>query len=210
MKRPVFCALLLAGLATPAFTVQQGNKSTNAPPAVDLPGEPNFVFDDDGGAVQIVPPDFAVAGEKKFHGGAVMASVQQVSIFLGAGWGDQQVRPRQTVLADVTLNNNSVHVAEMRKHSIKTLRASPRLEDFGDLSKGRVNDLTIQQKLSDLLQVKAKAGTDYVAYHNFVNLEAGEVHYVVVPFHDNADHHMAAAVRAFAEAGLNPNGKGWY
>ncbi len=235
MKRPVFCALLLAGLATPAFTVQQGNKSTNAPPAVDLPGEPNFVFDDDGGAVQIVPPDFAVAGEKKFHGGAVMASVQQVSIFLGAGWGDQQVRPRQTVLADVTLNNNSVHVAEMRKHSIKTLRASPRLEDFGDLSKGRVNDLTIQQKLSDLLQVKAvpaptastvyvvylapginstlgahKAGTDYVAYHNFVNLEAGEVHYVVVPFHDNADHHVAAAVRAFAEAGLNPNGKGWY
>src|SRR5260221_2556043 len=109
MKRLVFCALLLAGLATPAFTTQQGNKSPGALPAVDRPAEPNFVFDDDGGAVQIVPPDFAVAGEKKFHGGAVMASAQQVSIFLGAGWGDQQVRSRQTVLADVALTNNAAH-----------------------------------------------------------------------------------------------------
>lgn len=235
MKRLVFCALLLAGLATSAFAAQQGNKSPDAPPAVDRPAEPNFVFDDDGGAVQIVPADFAVAGEKKFHGGAVMTSAQQVSIFLGAGWGDQQVRSRQTALTDVTLNTNSAHVAEMRQHRIKTLRASPLLEDFSDLSKGRVNDLTIQQKLSDLLQSKAvpgptastvyvvylapeissslgahKAGTDYAAYHNFVNLEAGEVHYVVVPYNDNADHHSAAATRAFAEAALNPNGTGWY
>src|SRR5260370_27947837 len=105
MKRPVFCALLLAGLATPAFTLQQGNKSTNAPPAVDLPGEPNFVFDDDGGAVQIVPPDLAVAGETKFHGGAVMASVKQVSIFLAADLGKQQDGPHDTALPAVPLIN---------------------------------------------------------------------------------------------------------
>ncbi len=229
MKRNLFCILLLT-----VAVVLSANAQQPAPAVVDRPAEPNFVFDDDGGAVQIVPPDFAVAGEKKFHGGAVMASAQQVSIFLGAGWGDQQVRPRQTVLVDVATNNGGP-MAEMQKHSIKTLRASPRLEDFGDLSKTRVNDLTIQQKLSDLLQSKAipaptastvyviylapeiistlgahKAGVDYLAYHNFVNLEAGEVHYVVVPFNDNADHHSHAAARAFAEAALSPNGKGWY
>jgi hypothetical protein len=223
MKRLGLFILLLAGAAVLSANAQQ-------PAVVDRPSEPNFVFDDDGGKVQIVPPDFAVAGEKKFHGGAVMASAQQVSIFLGAGWGDQQVRSRQTVLVDVATNNGAPMV-EMQKHSVKTLRASPRLEDFGDLSKTRVNDLTIQQKLSDLLQSKAipaptastvyviylapeivstlgahKAGADYLAYHNFVNLEAGEVHYVVVPFNDNADHHSRAAARAFAEA----NGRGWY
>src|SRR5882672_11257965 len=186
MKQLGLFMLLFAAAAILGANAQQ------QAPAVDRPGEPNFVFDDDGGAVQIVPPDFAVAGEKKFHGGAVMASAQQVSIFLGAGWGDQQVRPRQTVLVDVATNNGGP-MAEMQKHSIKTLRASPRLEDFGDLSKTRVNDLTIQQKLSDLLQSKAipaptastvyviylapeiistlgahKAGVEYLAYHNFV------------------------------------------
>ena len=60
--------------------------------AVDRPAEPNFVFDDDGGKVQIVPADFSVAGPKTFHGGPVLASARQVSIFLGAGWGDQQFR----------------------------------------------------------------------------------------------------------------------
>jgi hypothetical protein len=55
-----------------------------------------------------------------------------------------------------------------------------------------------------------QGGVDYAAYHNFVNLEAGEIHYVVVPFHDNPDKHSTAATRAFAEAALNPNGQGWY
>ncbi len=227
MKRNLFCILLLTSTVVLSANAQQ------AAPVVDRPSEPNFVFDDDGGVVQIVPPDFSVPGEKKFHGGTVMASAQQVSVFLGAGWGDQQVRGRQTALVDVA--NSATPMAEMQKHSIKTLRAAPRLEDFGDLSKVRVNDLTIQQKLSDLLQSKAipaptassvyviylapeikstlgahKAGVDYLAYHNFVNLEAGEVHYVVVPFHENAEHHSHAAARAFAEAALSPNGKGWY
>src|SRR6266699_1142330 len=207
MKRLRLFMLLFAAAAILGANAQQ------QAPVVDRPAEPNFVFDDDGGAVQIVTPDFAVAGEKKFHGGAVMASAQQVSIFLGAGWGDQQVRARQTVLVDVAVNNGAL-LAEMQKHSVKALRPSPRLEDFGDLSKVRVNDLTIQQKLSDLLQSKAipaptastvyviylapeisstlgahEAGVDYLAYHNFVNLEAGEVHYVVVPFHENAEEH---------------------
>src|SRR4029077_247873 len=124
-------------------------------------------------------------------------------------------------LLDITASQGRKHLAELQLHDIKTLLAASRLEDFSDLSKSRVNDLTIQQKLSDLLQSKAipaptagtvyviflapgisstlgthQAGVDYVAYHNFVNLEAGEIHYVVVPFHESADHHSAAATRA--------------
>jgi hypothetical protein len=203
--------------------------------SVDRPAEPNFAFDDDGGKAQIVPANFAVTGPKTFHGGPVLASAQQVSIFLGAGWGDSQVRSREISLLDVTASVGNAHVAEMKQHSIKTLRAAPQIEDFTDLSQSKVNDLTIQQKLSDMLKSKAipapaagtvyviflapgvhstlgglQGGVDYAAYHNFVNLEAGEIHYVVVPFHENADAHSAAATRAFAETALNPNGQGWF
>jgi hypothetical protein len=202
---------------------------------VDRPTEPNFAFDDDGGKAQIVPVDFSVAGPKTFHGGPVLVSAQQVSIFLGVGWGDSQVRARETSLLDLTASVGNAHVAEMKQHGIKTLRAAPQIEDFADLSQSKVNDLTIQQKLSDMLKSKAitapaagtvfvfflapgiqstlgglQGGVDYAAYHNFVNLEAGEIHYVVVPFHENADTHSAAATRAFAETALNPNGQGWF
>jgi hypothetical protein len=228
MKKLAFWILLLCGSVSCILAAQQ--QAT-----VDRPAEPNFAFDDDGGKVQIVPADFSVAGTKTFHGGKVLASTQQVSIFLGAGWGDQQFRGRESILLDLTTAAGSSHIMEMQQHNIKTLRAAPRLEDFSDLTQTMVNDLTIQQKLSDLLQSKAipapkagtvfvvflapgvqstlgglKGGIDYLAYHNFVNLEAGEIHYVVVPFHQNADNHSKAATRAFSEAALNPNGQGWF
>jgi hypothetical protein len=227
MKKFALGILLLCGTVTCVLSAQQAS--------VDRPAEPNFAFDDDGGKAQIVPVDLSVAGPKTFHGGAILASTQQVSIFLGAGWGDTQVRGREASLLDVTASAGNAQVAELKQHSIKTLRAAPKLEDFTDLSQSKVNDLTIQQKLSDLLKNKAipaptagtifviflapgiqstlgglQGGVDYAAYHNFVNLEAGEIHYVVVPFSENADKHSAAATRAFAETALNPNGRGWF
>jgi len=228
MKKFAICTLLLCGLATCVLQAQQTA-------AVDRPPEPNFVFDDDGGKAQIVPADFSTVGPKMFHGGAVLASAQQVSIFLGAGWGNQQVRSRETPLLDINAGSGNIHSAELQGHNIKTLPAATHLEDFTNFGSGRVNDLTIQRKLSDLLQSKAipapkagtvyvfflapgidstlgahKAGVDYVAYHNFVNLEAGEIHYVVVPFHSDAQRHTSAAARAFAESAMNPNGQGWF
>lgn len=228
MRNFALCALLLCGLASGVLAAQQG-------PKIDRPAEPNFVFDDDGGKVQIVPADFSVAGPKTFHGGPVLASARQVSIFLGAGWGDQQVRSRQTSLHNVTGETTGADLTELRSHNIRVNASASRFEDFTDLSATAVNDLTIQQKLSELLQSKtipapatgtvyviflapgiastlggSKAGLDYAAYHNFVNLEAGEVHYVVVPFHQDTRQHAAATARAFAETALNPSGQGWF
>jgi hypothetical protein len=227
MKKFALGILLLCGTVTCVLAAQQA--------AVDRPAEPNLVFDDDGGKAQIVPIDLSMAAPKTFHGGPILASAQQVSIFLGSGWGDTQVRGREASLLDVTASAGDTQVAELKQHSIKTLRAAPKLEDFSDLSQSKVNDLTIQQKLSDLLKSKAiptptagtvyviflapgihstlgglQGGVDYAAYHNFVNLDAGEIHYVVVPFHENAATHSGAATRAFAETALNPNGQGWF
>src|SRR5262249_41895629 len=148
---------------------------------------------------------------------------------------DQQFRSRETSLLDIGAGSGNIHSVELQTHSIKTLPAAPHFEDFANFGNGKVNDLAIQRKLSDLLQSKAipapkagtvyvvflapgidstlgahKAGVEYAAYHNFVNLEAGEIHYVVVPFHADAQRHASAAARAFAETAMNPNGQGWF
>src|SRR5215471_6609400 len=226
MTRIALAVLLLAASATPALAQQN-------PPAqgsIDRPEEPNLVFDDDGGKAQIVPADLSVVVEKTFHGGEVMKSAQQVSIFLGTGWGDPHVRSRQIALGDLAARQGG-NMEELKKSHVRTLAAVPKVEDFSDLSGARVNDLTIQRKLSDLLAAKLipvptsstlyviylgpginstlgahKGGIDYAAYHNFVHLDAGEVRYVVVPFHEKADLHTSAALRAFTEAALNPSG----
>jgi hypothetical protein len=227
MKRFILVTLLFC-MAGSVVLAQQAA-------TLDRPAEPNFVFDDDGGKAQIVPADFSVAGQKSFHGGPVLTSARQVSIFLGAGWGDQQFRGRETSLVDIAGGMPATHRTELQQHNVKTLKSTAMHEDFSDLSKSTVNDLDIQRKLSDLLQSKTiaaptastvyviflapgisstlgghKAGVEYAAYHNFVNLEAGEIHYVVVPFHEDATHHSAAAARAFAETALNPSGQGWF
>jgi hypothetical protein len=194
---------------------------------IDRPAEANFAFDDDGGKAQIVPKDLAAATTKKYHGGAVMKSVQQVSVFFGDGWAKNDVRLRQGALADLLVNNGAL-VTALQDQRIKTSQAAPTTDDLSAVS--RVNDLDIQRKLVELLENKAipaptastiyvvylapgvnstlgglKGGIDYAAYHNIVHVEAGEVRYVVVPFEADPVAHRAAASRAFAETGQNPD-----
>lgn len=232
MKRIAFIVLLCIGAAMPVLSQQPVPPKSSAP--IDRPQEPNLVFDDDGGKTQIVPADLSVVVEKKFHGGEVMKSAQQISIFLGSAWADTQVRPREVALNDLAARQAAV-VAELKTNNVRALSPAPLAEDFTDLKGTPVNDLTIQRKLADWIASKAvtgptsssvyviylapgvnstlgahKAGIDYAAYHNYVHLDSGEVRYVVVPFDDREDRHAAAAARAFAETVLNPNGNGWY
>jgi len=206
-------------------------QAQSAKPA-DLPDRPNHVFDDDGGAVQIVLRNPAAAPEKKFHGGAIMKSVRQVSIFLGSGWGDRQARARETGLLDLSAGSAA---AELQKHGVKSAPPAPAQEDFSDLSKSPLNDLAIQRRLADMIDKKAvpaptaetifvvflapgvssslgahQGGRDFAAYHNFFHATAGAVRYVVVPFESNPETHRRAAAQAFANAALNPSGDGWF
>ena len=163
-----------------------------------------------------------------------MKSVEQVTIFLGQGWGENTTRSREAALSDLAENGGAQFV-DLQKLNISLLPHGATLEDFGDWGKDRVNDLQIQQKLAEMLQNKAmpapaagtvyvvylapevnsslgahKPGKDYVAYHNFVHVPSAELRYVVVPFDANADRQLTAASRALVETALNPNGNGWY
>jgi hypothetical protein len=224
MKRLVFCTLLFAALGTGAFAFQQEGKTANVPAA-----KTNFVGDDDGGLTEIVPADPAAWGARPAEAAPVMKSVQQVSIFLGTSWGDQQVRPRQTALLDLAADRSNPNLAELRNHSVKLIPAAAKVEDFSDLSKSTVNDLTIQRKLVEMFANhiiptpaantiyviflapgitstlgSSKAGTDYWAYHNLLHADGGEVRYVVVPFHQDTDRHNAVAAKAFEDTAFNP------
>ena len=226
MKKLMLSVLLLAGMPIATMMAQHSPAGVGA--------RPNFVFDDDGGAVQIVPAALASSGPRTFHGGAVLRSVQQVSVFLGSGWGSAGIRSRETVLSDLAASDPA-GFAELSTHNVAIQRAAPLQEDFSDLSKTSLNDLSIQHKLAEMLQSKAipapqastvyviflapgvnsslgghKPGTDYAAYHNFFHLQAGEIHYVVVPFAQNGDVQHSAAAHALVDAALNPRGDGWY
>jgi len=226
MKRLVFYILLFGGLATLAFASLQENKSADTPPA-----NANFVADDDGGLTEIVPADPTRQGPRASGAVPVMKSVQQVSIFLGAAWGDRQARTRQTRLPDFALNHSEAALTELRHHNMEVIPAAARVEDFSDLSKGPVNDLTIQRKLVEMLGNHAiplptastiyviflapgitstigasRAGIDYAAYHNLLHLDMSEVRYAVVPYQENADRHSAAALQVFVNTAFNPTG----
>jgi len=222
MKRLILCTLFLAGLfATQVVTAQKAVKPADLPAPTT-----NFISDDDGGIVQVVPTNLAAPGPRKAHAAPVMKSVQQVSIFLGSAWADEKVRPREAALSDLT---GHAHLVELQNSHATILSVAPSVEDFTDL-KDPVNDLAVQRKLVDMLESKTipapdastifvvflapgvkssvgthTAGVDYAAYHNLIHGEAGELRYVVVPFHENAGHQVAAASLALVETVFNPN-----
>lgn len=226
MKRLIFYILLFTGLITVARAAQQGTKGADA-----VAAKTNFVGDDDGGFTEIVPVDPASQLPRAVGAMPIMNSVQQVSIFLGAAWADREVRLRQNRLIDLDVTGGHAGLAELPNRSVEVVPAAPSVEDFSDLSKKPVNDLTIQLKLVEMLETHAipapaantvyvvflapgikstlgtsKAGVGYSAYHNLLHVAAGEIRYVVVPYHEDADRHHAAASQAFADTAFNPTG----
>ena len=203
---PVLNIVFNPGTAAPLSAVEPAIATESAVP-----------LDDDGGRVQIVPVDLSSQVAKQRPGGTALWQLQQVSIFLGSGWGDPETRSREVALSDLTAAPISIAIAA----------APPFQEDFSDLNKVPVNDLFLQARLSNLLQTKVvpaptrttvyalflgpgiqstlgslKAGEGYLAYHNSVTLDGSKVRYVVVPFQKNFEDQKAAAARALAEAAL--------
>jgi len=103
------------------------------------------------GLTEIVPADLATKGPRASGTVPVMKSVQQVSIFLGGRLGRPASRIRQTRLPDFAGYHSEPTVTELQNHNVEVIPAAPRVEDFSDLSKGPVNDLTIQRKLVEML-----------------------------------------------------------
>ena len=221
MKRLALCTLILALAVQTALAQQTGKPKANS----DVRSQTaDRLGDDDGGTVQIVPADVPAVKQSEARVAPLMRSVRQVSIFLGTAWADPAVRGRERTLADL-----SDRLGELQNNSVNLLPAAPIIEDFTDLTKTGVNDLAIQQKLTEMMNNKAipapqadtiyvvflgagikssvgghVGGVDYAAYHNLFHTDAGEVAYVVVPFNDSAERQAVAASRAVIQTAFNP------
>lgn len=225
MKIPTVLSILFVTLAPAAPATQSAARNGDAPVAA---AASNFVSNDDGGQVEIVPASLPSRGPRKAHLAPAMKSVRQVSIFVGSGWADEKVRSRERLLADLAGGDGSM--AELKRSGVRVLQASPAVDDFADLSGAPVNDLTLQRKLTEMLEhrtipepgrstiyviflapgVKSSvgghvAGTEYAAYHNLLHGESGEVRYVVVPYDENAERQATAASQAFVDTAFNPS-----
>jgi AICAR transformylase/IMP cyclohydrolase PurH len=221
MKRLALCTLILA-LAAQTAVAQQPAKPKVNPDAHSQTSD--RLGDDDGGTVQTVPVDTAAAKQSEAHAAPLMKSVRQVSVFLGTAWAERAARGRERILGDL-----ADRLGELQNNKVNILPSAPSVEDFTDLTKSAVNDLTIQQKLTQMLNSKAipapqaetvyvvflgpgiqssvgghKGGIDYAAYHNLIRTDAGEVAYVVVPFNDSAERQATAAAQAVIQTAFNP------
>jgi hypothetical protein len=190
-----------------------------------LQAQTNFISDDDGGVVQIVPVGLTASVPGKANAAPVMKSIQQVSIFLGSTWAGQSARNREAWLSDLT---GHAELAPLHTRNVDVFPAAPSVEDLANL-KEPLNDLAIQKKLLELLDrnvlsapnastvfvvflapgVKLTvgnqtAGVHFAAYHNLVHVEAGELRYVVVPFNEDATRHAKAASLGIVDTAFNP------
>lgn len=220
MKRLSVCAFSVAGLLATQVITSREATSTDG-----LQVQTNFISDDDGGVVQIVPVGLTPSGPGKASTAPVMKSIQQVSVFLGGAWAEQSARNREAWLSDLA---GHADLAPLHTQKVDVFPASPSVEDFTDL-KGPVNDLTIQRKLLEMLASSVlsapnaatifvvflapgvqltvgnhTAGVQFAAYHNLVHVEAGELRYVVVPFNEDASHQAKAASLAIVDTAVNP------
>jgi hypothetical protein len=220
MKKLGVCALTVAGLVATQLI-----SSHEIAMADGLHTQTNFISDDDGGVVQIVPVGLTPSGPRKANTTPGMKSIQQTSVFLGSTWAEQGARNREAWLSDLA---GQPDLAPLHTQNVEVLPASPSVEEFADLT-GPLNDLTIQKKLLEMLASRVlsapdastifvvflapgakltvgnhTAGVHFAAYHNLVHADAGELRYVVVPFNENASHQLKAASLAIVDTAFNP------
>lgn len=221
MKELSARTLLLAGLLATQITAAQEEASPKGLPLQAT----NYIADDDGGVVQIVPVELGASGPAKANTARPMKSIRQVSVFLGRAWAQPSMRIREASLWDLA---GYASLTPLLTQNASILAASASVEEFVDL-KGPVNDLTIQTKLVEMLESRTlpdpdasavfvvflapgvkltvgshTAGVDFAAYHNLIHVKEGELRYVVVPFDQNVNHHATAASLAIVDTLLNP------
>src|SRR5262245_6961260 len=122
-------------------------------------GDAAPVLDDDGWRVFLITRGQSMnLSRLKYHGGDVISSPRQISIFLGAGWSDPDTRLQEAALAGALAELDRSTEAELNDRRVATLHAQPIQYEqpwqFEQNAEGDqvVSDLQVQQVLSSLLE----------------------------------------------------------
>ena len=181
--------------------------------------------DDDDAPVSFVPTESFLERARR-HRGGVLCDPRQHHIFLGKAWTNTQNLARKTALS-------SLDVAPGPGLCPTSHRLPPtnQTEATAFTNNAKLSDLSIQAQLARMLKdghlkvapntiyvvflppgIQSTMGSavganDYLAYHSHFHSDYGEVHYVVVPFSENAQLEKRAAARSILETSLNPEGQ---
>lgn len=213
-----FLAAVALAIAFPALEVRaQGIRAE----------QPQAVTNEDGGRAFIIERNSPAMFSRS---GRPIAEPQQYSIFLGSGWSTASVRARQTRLGNLLINiGDQTMIEALARRGIKSRFGPTFSREKLDYPSDKVRDLDIQALLETLLKDqtlprprqstiyvvflapelrsslgKMTAGKHYAAYHNFYNSGSAKLHYVVVPYEEDAEVAYQIAFRAFVAAALNP------
>ena len=179
--------------------------------------------DDDDASVSFVPTESFLQKARRHRGGG-LCDPQQHHIFLGRAWTDTPNLGRKASLS-------SLDVATGLCGTSHRLPPTNQTEATALTSNAKLSDLGIQAQLARMLKdghlkvaqntiyvvflppgIQSTVGLavgakDYLAYHSHFHSDYGEIHYVVVPFSDNAQLERSAATRSVLETSLNPEGQ---
>ncbi len=185
------------------------------------------VTNEDGGRAFIIEKNSPATFSRS---GRPIAEPQQYSIFLGSGWSTPSIRARQSQLGNLLINiGDQAMIEALARRGIKSRFGPTFSREKLDYSNDKIRDLEIQALLEALLKDrtlprpsqatiyvvflspelrsslgKMTAGKHYAAYHNFYNSGGAKLHYVVVPYEEDAEVAYQIAFRAFVAAAFNP------
>ena len=181
--------------------------------------------DDDDASVSFVPTESFLERARR-HRGGVLCDPRQHHIFLGKAWTNTQNLARRTALSSLDVAPGPGLCATSHR-----LPPTNQTETTAFTNNAKLSDLGIQAQLARMLKdghlkvtqntiyvvflppgIQSTMGSavganDYLAYHSHFHSDSGEVHYVVVPFSENAQLEKRAAARSILETSLNPEGQ---
>jgi len=205
---------------------------TAAAPILEL-DTPSVVFDDDGGRVEIVPPESPGPREIQYHGGPVIVTPHVRVVFLGDLW---QAETHQDLKASIARFVDDFASSSDSRLGLYGVAGSGTSVVSASLDSAEtISDLGIQAQLAKLLSEgtleapdadtlyvlflppgiasslgEGKAGLDFLGYHSHFHAEAGDVRYVVVPADPSPERLFATTGKAMDRALINPDGDAWY
>ena len=181
--------------------------------------------DDDDASVSFVPTESFLERARR-HRGGVLCDPRQHHIFLGKAWTDTPNLARKAALSSLDVAPGPGLCATSHR-----LPPTNQTEATAFTNNAKLSDLSIQAQLARMLKdgylkvaqntiyvvflppgIQSTVGSavgakDYLAYHSHFHSDYGEVHYVVVPFSENAQLERRAAARSILETSLNPEGQ---
>jgi hypothetical protein len=188
------------------------------------------VLNEDGGRAFLIRPAAARLPGIMKPGAPISQDLQQQSIFLGGGWSTPALHSREARLSKLLVSiHDHAQMDEVTQAGITNrFGATFSLEKLDIAGERSIGDLEIQGLLARMFDDDSltmpgddtiyfvfldpglhstlgdlKADKHYTSYHSYFNVTGAKIHYVVIPFQQDAGAQYQTGLRALLVAALH-------